>query len=251
VLSNDERLWFAAEVMRFVRRAQGMMHDERAWFLERIAPIIENVESAVLAKQAARSCCECNAPIAPNDWDRRTIADGDGDAEQIAFLMEAIDVGLEQHGANLAARIADLEARLQSAEDALHRKGYRRSCDIPACNCGDQWTHGGHASERLRELSEELGELTQGTTILGAVKDIKARLAAAEEDGRRLDWIADERMFEGLGGEDFDILTLEAMQAAGADGDDEDAWRMEWRKQMRAALDRAAIAAAGKEGDDD
>ena len=30
----------AAEVMRFVRGAQGMTHDERSWFVERIEPII-------------------------------------------------------------------------------------------------------------------------------------------------------------------------------------------------------------------
>ena len=35
-----------AEIMRFVRGAQGMTHDERAWFMERIAPIISKALSA-------------------------------------------------------------------------------------------------------------------------------------------------------------------------------------------------------------
>lgn len=30
----------AAEIMRFVRSAQGMTHDDRAWFIDRIEPII-------------------------------------------------------------------------------------------------------------------------------------------------------------------------------------------------------------------
>lgn len=34
-----------------------------------------------------------------------------------------------------------LVARLERAEHRLMLLGYRRTCDIPACNCGDQWAH--------------------------------------------------------------------------------------------------------------
>lgn len=60
------------------------------------------------------------------------------------------------------------------AEDALYRKGYRKSCDIPACNCGDQWTHGGHADARLQEIDEALYPRTNGKTILTAVNELVA-----------------------------------------------------------------------------
>lgn len=53
--------------------------------------------------------------------------------------------------------------------DLLLREGYR-PCDIPACNCGS-W-HGGHASQRLQELREALGDRVQGKTILQAVKEL-------------------------------------------------------------------------------
>ena len=47
------------------------------------------------------------------------------------------------------------------------------TCDIPACNC--PWFHGGHASNRLMEVNRELGDLTQGKTILHAVTDLMTR----------------------------------------------------------------------------
>ena len=53
---------------------------------------------------------------------------------------------------DITAERDDLRDRVASAESALSRKGYRRSCDIPACNCGDSWAHGGYADTRLREI---------------------------------------------------------------------------------------------------
>lgn len=75
-----------------------------------------------------------------------------------------------------SARLAEwilqsLETDLAAAEDALRRHGYRKSCDIAACNCGDQWNHGGHARERLHEISEAL-PWANGPTILQRVKDL-------------------------------------------------------------------------------
>lgn len=40
---------------------------------------------------------------------------------------------------------------LRDRADFMHREGYRE-CDIAACNCGS-W-HGGHAANRLREISD-------------------------------------------------------------------------------------------------
>ena len=73
-------------------------------------------------------------------------------------------------------------ARAERAEAALLRKGYRMSCDIPACNCGDQWTHGGHAEMRLTEIREALEQADarrNGETLLADVVHIAARAERA------------------------------------------------------------------------
>lgn len=69
-------------------------------------------------------------------------------------------------------READTEARLNDALRFIERRGYWR-CDIPACNC-NSW-HGGNAELRLDEIAEELGDETQGKTLLQAVKDRRKR----------------------------------------------------------------------------
>lgn len=88
----------------------------------------------------------------------------------------------------VTATITRLTAELKAAEDAMHMKGYQKSCDIQACNCGDQWNHGGNADERLRELRDELD--TNGVTILDAVKALKAELMDVKEQ------LAEERLRE-------------------------------------------------------
>jgi hypothetical protein len=81
-------------------------------------------------------------------------------------------------------------ARADIAEDALIRKGYRKSCGIPACNCGDQWTHGGNAEARLREISAALHASPidiDGKTLLSGVEEL---IAAAEERDAALATVA-------------------------------------------------------------
>ena len=56
--------------------------------------------------------------------------------------------------------------------DFLIRNGYRE-CDIAACNCGS-W-HGGHASDRLRELRDVIGE--NGKTLLQSATDLENKIA--------------------------------------------------------------------------
>ena len=69
------------------------------------------------------------------------------------------------------AVIGSLLAELKEAEDALLRKGYIKECSIPACNCGPQWNHGGHAEQRLREISDAL-PYVNGKTLLESVQDL-------------------------------------------------------------------------------
>ena len=66
------------------------------------------------------------------------------------------------------------ETERDRLKDILQRKGYRESCDIPVCNCGDQWTHGGDAETRLSEIYDELYPLTNGKVALDAIKQLKA-----------------------------------------------------------------------------
>jgi hypothetical protein len=79
-------------------------------------------------------------------------------------------------------RIAELYERLKASEvevellkDVLRIKGYRESCSIPGCNCGEHgWIHGGYADDRLREIRDALDEDCQDKTLLEAVITLKA-----------------------------------------------------------------------------
>ena len=74
-----------------------------------------------------------------------------------------------------ADEIDALKEKLDTAESALLRKGYQKSCDIPACNCGDQWHHGGHAEARLREFREAFdqeGIDRNGKTLLTVLCEV-------------------------------------------------------------------------------
>lgn len=108
--------------------------------------------------------------------------------EQAREMIEAQAIKLVAVEAECADRAADVAFYKSSAErsaldaavaaDALSRHGYRKSCDIPACNCGDQWNHGGHAVERLRELADVLYE--NGKTPLAVAKELVERVEATE-----------------------------------------------------------------------
>jgi hypothetical protein len=119
-------------------------------------------------------CESCDGAILPNDPDGNTCR-GCGLTVCLTCVevFDHLDNGLHAKG-DPKVYVEDLRTRLAAAEDALLRKGYRRSCDIPACNCGDQWAHGGHAEERLHELSETAGELTQGKTLLTVLRELIA-----------------------------------------------------------------------------
>jgi len=88
-----------------------------------------------------------------------------------------------------AAELRRLHAELATAEYALRSKGYRKSCDISACNCGDQWSHGGNADARLRELSSELHRSPvdmNGKTLLAGLSELVERAEKAEAEVERL-----------------------------------------------------------------
>jgi len=72
-------------------------------------------------------------------------------------------------------KIAELQTKLETARYALLSNGYKEHCDIMACNCGDQWNHGGHAMDRLNEIDEAL-PYENGSTILKRVQKLVDRL---------------------------------------------------------------------------
>lgn len=96
-----------------------------------------------------------------------------------------VDVGFIEKFNKIQAELAQCREELRVSERALHGKGYRKSCDIPACNCGDQWNHGGHADTRLMEISDAL-PYVNGKTILTRVQDIVDDLAQATQREARL-----------------------------------------------------------------
>jgi hypothetical protein len=96
---------------------------------------------------------------------------------------------------NATAELRRLHAELATAEYALRSKGYRKSCDISACNCGDQWSHGGNADARLRELSSELHRSPvdmNGKTLLAGLSELVERAEKAEAEVERLRAALDE-----------------------------------------------------------
>ena len=109
--------------------------------------------------------------------------------ERIALAKEAGLSPFEQAAAELRAEVERLRAALEAAEYALRSKGYRKSCEISACNCGDQWSHGGNAEARLRELSSELHGSPvdmNGKTLLAGLTELIERAEKAEAEVERL-----------------------------------------------------------------
>lgn len=111
------------------------------------------------------------------------------DLRYLAARLRALPAAEADEDLADAALRRRLEAYNAKLRDVLARKGYRESCDIPACNCGDEWAHGGYAETRLREIGDLLGLRTQGVTLADAVKRLveqdDALRAAARPDARR------------------------------------------------------------------
>jgi hypothetical protein len=99
------------------------------------------------------------------------------------------------------SQLAEAVQAREKAEGFIADEGYRR-CDIPACNCGS-W-HGGHAADRLREISDTLADagIPGGTTIHGGVLILRERAeaseAAREADRRKLEAGLDDDDTSGM-----------------------------------------------------
>ncbi len=68
--------------------------------------------------------------------------------------------------------------RMETAEHRLMSLGYRRTCDIPACNCGDQWAHKLACPNELRADRARLEKLEAVAT---AARDLVSEDHAFEK----------------------------------------------------------------------
>lgn len=112
-------------------------------------------------------------------WKNQSGAHAEVIASRIVGLLNNDDAN-RQTISTLQSQLKAVEKERDEAESALMRHGYRKSCDIPACNCGDRWNHGGHASERLKEISDEVWQ--NGVTTLNSVIALRQRAEAAEAE---------------------------------------------------------------------
>ena len=65
---------------------------------------------------------------------------------------------------------ADVLDRLEKAENRLISEGYSRECNIPACNCGNRWAHGGRALRQLSAIADIVPH--DGVSLLDAVQKL-------------------------------------------------------------------------------
>lgn len=107
--------------------------------------------------------------------------------------------------------------------------------------------------ERLAEIAAELGAIPsynlmrqdrRALDLLAEVERLRSVEAELRKDAARLDWCADDRICDGINGVDIDELTLDALNARGAE-DTEEEWKAEWRIQFRAALDEGMKSESG------
>ena len=129
---------------------------------------LTNDEVAAVAL-AIKRALGLTGPLHPDESPWRRFDDAVARAAIDAYNATPSHVAMREEMAELTAERDRLKNELHIAEFALVSKGYRKSCDIPACNCGDQWNHGGHAMERLLEISDVLTEndvRRNGKTIL-------------------------------------------------------------------------------------
>ena len=113
------------------------------------------------------------------------------------------------------------------------------------------WRHGGKPEELLAQMQAKQAknfarQWPAWKSEDEPVEHDRTRDAAAfPSDAEILDWMADVRVFDGLGQYDIDEMTL----AAGPPDITEEGWKLEWRKQMRLAVallmaDPAALPAS-------
>lgn len=83
--------------------------------------------------------------------------------------------------------------------------------------------------------------------LAGLARTLERENAELRADSAILDFLADERIFDGIHGVDIDEATFDAM--AEKDRDDEEAWKLEWRRQFRLAIAKGMpLTASAQQG---
>ena len=99
-------------------------------------------------------------PVPGREWDPDSWT-ATGGIIDLTVIADAALAYIRKHDSH-----ADQKERLDTAEHALLAHGYRKSCGIPACNCGDQWNHGGHAMERLSGIEAATADYYRNGELL-------------------------------------------------------------------------------------
>ena len=118
-----------------------------------------------------------------------SVVDGDAFEHELVkgyeyrkFVVTAVPADEHQ---SLTDKLREAETARDRAEQALRANGYRKDCDIPACNCGPQWNHGGHANQRLSELSDAL-PYENGKTVLQRAQSLVEKVTELEQANAHL-----------------------------------------------------------------
>jgi len=82
--------------------------------------------------------------------------------------------------------LEEVEAERDRRAWFMESRGYRR-CDIPVCNC-NSW-HGGHAQERLQEISDALPFANGPTTLQSVVALVAERDRLREAIEKAIQWL--------------------------------------------------------------
>lgn len=172
VTQLNERLHAQSEAMTALTRMNRALEQER----DRLRGEVEAAKGEADRRAIRINACESdNAALIAQLCEWKEWWDDFGKTKGPIYRQTVKLLAKEHPGATL-------QRDLKTAERALRSEGYRKSCDIAACNCGDQWHHGGYANERLREISEALAEPWEnGKTILQRVEALQRDLAAVRE----------------------------------------------------------------------
>lgn len=106
----------------------------------------------------------------------------------------------------------------------------------------DWWEHRAEVAERENGEALAMLAFTGETSLWQAAAATRAKLAEAEKDAARLDWMADDPPFDGLGDHDL----YECWHMVAHENGREEATQDDKRKAFRRLLDHARAAATAQ-----
>jgi hypothetical protein len=136
----------------------------------------------------------------------------------------------------LAAAFDEVSAERDAAESLVSAQ---HDALVAMKNERDAWEHRAEVAERENGEALAMLAFTGETSLWQAAAATRAKLAEAEKDAARLDWMADDPPFDGLGDHDL----YECWHMVAHENGREEATQDDKRKAFRRLLDHARIAA--------